>query len=155
MDILSHGLWIYALYFRTRHRFSATIFAVLPDLISFGPHLIYSLFFTGFKFGRPHLIPEYVAVGYNFTHSLVMFFIVFGIFYFITREIYWPLGGWLLHILIDIPTHTKEFFPTPFLWPLSEYKVSAIAWSDPMFMIINYGLLSVLYIYLFTKVKKN
>ena len=39
------------------------------------------------------------------------------------------ISPWVFHILIDIPTHTINFFPTPFLMPLSDFKVDGIAWS--------------------------
>lgn len=39
--------------------------------------------------------------------------------------------AWPLHILIDIPTHTAEFFPTPFLWPVSNFHVDGISWGNP------------------------
>lgn len=51
------------------------------------------------------------------------------------------MSAWAIHILIDIPTHSDKFFPTQFLWPLSNYKFYGIIWATPWFMIINYGAL--------------
>ena len=157
MDVFAHGLWTYVIYFKKRYKLLAAFFGVMPDLVSFGFFFLYNLFLNGLTFGKPNInsIPEYVFVGYNFTHSLVIFFIIFGVIYYITREIPWVIGGWLLHILIDVPTHTREFFPTPFLWPLSGFKISAISWGNPYFMIFNYSLLVVVYIYLLVYVRNK
>lgn len=157
MDIFSHGLWAYALYFKSKYRFWAAFLAVLPDLISFGPYFVYRLITGGLHLEKPNIenIPDYVFAGYNLGHSLVIFLIVIGVIYYITRSIPIAVGGWLSHILLDIPTHTTKFFPTPFLWPISDFKFNGISWGNPVFMIINYGLLFILYVYLFTKVKKN
>jgi len=108
-------------------------------------------------FGKPDLasIPNYVFAGYNFGHSLIIFLIVFCVIYYITRSVPIVIGGWLLHILLDVPTHTTEFFPTPFLLPLNNFRFNGISWSDPIFMIMNYGLLFVIYVYLFIKVKRK
>jgi hypothetical protein len=53
--------------------------------------------------------------------------------------------AWLGHILVDIPTHSKRFFPTPFLWPISDYKVDGISWGVRWFMLANYGSLAAAY----------
>ncbi len=100
---------------------------------------------------------------YNVSHSFVVFVVVVVIVILIryfwrqrrpkfggpphgeNRLIPWELGGWLLHILIDIPTHTYRFFPTPVLWPISEWKFNGISWATPTFLIINYSLLAIFY----------
>ena len=67
---------------------------------------------------------------------------VFIIVWFFYKRPRYELLGWALHILIDIPTHVLAFFPTPFLFPISEYRFSyGIQWSNIYFMIINYTLL--------------
>jgi hypothetical protein len=67
----------------------------------------------------------------------------------------WEMCGWLLHILLDIPSHTTRLFPTPFLWPLFDLKVDGISWGRPWFMVINYGTLLVIFIVLRLRSKKN
>jgi hypothetical protein len=57
--------------------------------------------------------------------------------------------AWLLHILVDIPTHSTRFFPTPFLWPISSYEFSGIGWANPMIFIPNVVLLTSLYVWYF------
>jgi membrane-bound metal-dependent hydrolase YbcI (DUF457 family) len=107
-------------------------------------------------------------MAYNYTHSLVIFligFIVVNLVINLVRYlkdkrdykfyVFWPMLGWLLHILLDIPTH-PDFYHTPFLWPVSNYRYTGgIAWSHPTFMVFNYGLLILAYIgiYLYQKRK--
>ena len=147
MDVFAHGLWTYAIYYKKKYRLLATLFGVAPDLFAFGFFFLHNLITNSLSLSRPSVssIPEYVFMGYNFSHSLVIFFFVVGIVYFITREIPWVMGGWLLHILIDIPSHTREFFPTPFLWPISSFKISGISWGNKYFMITNYTALILVY----------
>ena len=39
----------------------------------------------------------------------------------------WPLLGWLTHIVIDIPTHEKNFYP----------KMEILSWTDKDWENIN------------------
>lgn len=63
-----------------------------------------------------------------------------------------PVGevsAWGLHILFDIPFHTSQFFPTPFLWPLSGLQVGGISWAEPVVFFPNVVLLAGLYLWYF------
>ncbi len=104
---------------------------------------------------------------YSISHSAVVFIAVFLLIW-LARSRYiqprangsgtgpvWELGGWLLHILIDVPTHTYQFFPTPVFWPISGATFSGIAWSEPWFMMLNYGSLLVVYLILMRKKKTS
>ncbi len=71
------------------------------------------------------------------------------------RRFPYELLGWLLHILIDIPTHSYSFYPTPFLWPISQYKFDGISWGTPWFMIVNYSSLAISYLVLWWKGKRT
>lgn len=55
------------------------------------------------------------------------------------------MGGWMLHILIDIPTHSSAFYSTPFLWPISNIKFSGLSWSTPWFLALNYLVIFIVY----------
>lgn len=119
--------------------------------------------------------------AYNFTHSLVIFAVGFIIVHFalnflLSSErrsawqaklspnrdpskigwiVFWPMLGWALHILIDIPTH-PDFYSTPFLFPLSGFKNHyGVSWGHPVFMAINYSMLVLVYfrIYYYQKRK--
>ena len=49
------------------------------------------------------------------------------------RRGYWPqrlLGAYLLHLLIDIPTHTRDpWGPRP-LWPFSNIAYDGVGWAE-------------------------
>ena len=162
MDVLAHFFWTFAIFFRRKkERWLAALFGVMPDLLSFGPHFLLSLFAESWGFGgRTALanIPGYIFLLYNITHSFVVFLVVFLLMYVFARKVYWPLAGWGLHIAIDIPTHSKAFFATPFLWPVSGFTVEGVSWGTPWFLMVNYAALVVVYSYLFYayyKGKKN
>lgn len=166
MDIVSHALWTNLLYLRAR-RYAAwgVLLGVLPDIVSFGGLLLERIFFPedltlsqaavsvgpARLFGRrPTLaqIPPYVFTLYNVTHSLVVFGAVALVIAVLWRQFWWPMLGWALHIASDIFTHTSDFFPTPFLWPLSDFRVSVISWGHPVFFAANAATLIILYGYL-------
>lgn len=153
MDILSHGLYggvAFGRQSRTAY-WLAFLFGILPDLVAFGPHFVSSLFGNG-GFPRPSeeaphtlIVPEYVYGIYNLSHSFVIFAVAFALVWLLRRRPLLPMLAWGLHVLIDIPTHTTAFFPTPFLWPLADVRVNGIAWSDPWIFIPNIIILAVLY----------
>ena len=79
---------------------------------------------------------------YQYSHSLVIWAVVFAVVWAVFKRPRYELLGWALHILIDIPSHVLAFFPTPFLFPISDYRFPyGIQWSNQWFMIINYSAL--------------
>ena len=58
----------------------------------------------------------------------------------------WEMWGWFIHILMDIPTHTGQLYPTLFLWPLSDWYVDGNSWGTGRFVVGNY--LSLLIVFL-------
>lgn len=152
MDIFSHGLWAAAPFYRKKHKtfWIAFLFGVLPDLVAFVPHTF--LMILGPErhplFTRPpiSLINPLTFNLYSVTHSFVIFAAVFALAYFLNKKKpYWLMWGWGLHILADIPTHSVKFFATPFLWPLSDFRVNGIPWSNPRFIVFNYSALILVY----------
>jgi len=173
MDIMAHGLWTGALYSvinskrKAKERIKilpAVLWGIFPDVFAFTIPFAYMLFGLLFGFVKLSQFPNPSSVEplspalhaifsltsnlYSFSHSLIIFFAVIAIIYFITRKVYWSMGGWLLHILIDIPSHSYSFYPTPIFWPLSGWKFNGISWSNPWFMVINYLALVIVYIWL-------
>ena len=61
---------------------------------------------------------------------------------------YWEMTGWLIHILTDVPTHTATFYPTLFLWPLSDWRFDGVSWGNLPFIVTNYTFLLAVYILL-------
>ena len=69
----------------------------------------------------------------------------------------WEMWGWFIHILMDIPTHTGQLYPTLFLWPLSDWYVDGNSWGTRRFMVTNYLFLLIVFLLLrvFGKKKSN
>jgi len=151
MDIISHALWTNLVFkeLPTEQRSLAVLFGVLPDFVSFfrvfGKHFIQKTM----HYTNPpiNVFPRFVFKLYNITHSLVIWLGVFMLLK-ILGFTYLALifCGWGLHILLDVFTHTSNFFPTPILWPFSNFHFSGIQWSNKWFMLFNYAILLFLYL---------
>src|SRR3989344_2923362 len=153
MDIFAHGLWSFAIFSKRSDVWCAVLFGMMPDLLSFGILFFMNLFTGSLQRGPPALstLPKWLFTAYTLTHSLVLFAAVFVLVFLVTKSWYWPLAAWAIHILIDIPTHSTRFFPTPFLWPISNYNFNGISWGTPWFMIINYISLSIVFVLMYFK----
>jgi hypothetical protein len=163
----------------------AIFWGVFPDLFAFTVPIALIIFniFTGQSnlsdFPRPEAIeparrdgiPAFhlLSVLYAMSHSLVIFSIVIIAISIFFRVIYslkntaiqkpfrfpWEMAGWMIHILIDIPTHSTQFYSTPFLWPVSDIKFNGLSWGTPWFLALNYTIMATLYIaYLIRKKSK-
>lgn len=177
MDVLAHGLWAYLVAkFANLHlkkklkTWLFVSFAIMPDILSFAPlfiFLIVGLITGSVAFGAfPHpasveptdhnsiIIHNITGILYDTTHSLFVFVIVFFFVWMIFKKPIYELFGWLLHTLVDIPSHSYKFYPTPFLWPFSEWKYDGISWSNPWFMVVNYSLIIIAFLWLRHKTKK-
>lgn len=182
MDVFAHGLWAGAAArvanknpaiagkIKKPLRVWQTVFwGVFPDLFAFTLPIVWMLWNIIFgklrlsDLHRPEIaepavrdtlpILQIASHLYNISHSLIVFALVFALIRFILRRPIWEMSGWFLHILIDIPTHSYRFYPTPFLWPISEWKFNGFSWGTPWFMILNYS--AIILVYWFLKKKKN
>lgn len=158
MDFISHGLWAGVASGRKNKKdfWKSFIWGAMPDVIPFAPVFIsgfYKMIFSGDAgfFGRPVIseIPSYVFKIYSVTHSYFTFLFVFLIMYLIYKKPNYLMIGWPIHITMDIFTHSKAFFPTPFLWPFSSYRFDGVPWSNSYILIPNLVLLLVFYLYFF------
>lgn len=143
VDTLAHGLWG-GLTAGWKKRFGlAFLFGVAPDLCSFGALMAIRIVTGTFVPGKPPIetIPGWLYTAYDFSHSLIVIGAIWIVLRFTTRELWVPFLAWPLHILCDIPTHSQAFFPTPFLFPLSDYTFNGFSWAQRWFMILNYSCL--------------
>lgn len=149
MDIISHALWANLVFKEMPQKNWAIVFSVAPDIISFVRIMGKNFFQKTMHFSDPpkSAFPAIVIKLYNYTHSLAIWLGIFMLLKLIGLD-YWALAfcGWGLHILLDIFTHTSEFFPTPILWPFSHFHFSGISWSNKWFMLFNYSVLTFLYL---------
>ena len=158
MDTISHALWGKGLFGYRKYRYLSFVFGAIPDLLSFGIYFLFNLILnpSTTKLGKPNLseIPEWVFSLYNFSHSLIISTIFILIIYKINREIYFPMLAWPFHILLDLLTHSIDFFPTPILWPISDYRFDGIPWSNSYIMITNIVCIFLIFIYRRNNLKK-
>ena len=141
MDTLSHALWGKGLFGYRKYKWLPLFFGAIPDLASFGLYFLYNLIVnpTTMKMGKPELseIPSWVFSLYNVTHSLIIAMLFIFIAYIFKRDFCFSMLAWPFHIIIDFFTHSIEYFPTPILWPISNYRFDGIPWSNQYIMIGN------------------
>jgi len=162
MDIFAHGLWAAAAARGSNRKVRRKIsvwwtawWGVFPDLFAFAPAIAFMLWRRLAGVRPPAAVGDrsdpvfHLAWSlYQASHSLIVFGAVFGLIWLIARRPWLPMLGWALHIVIDIPTHTARFFPTPFLWPVSPYRFSGISWGNPWFMLVNWSAIAIVYLLL-------
>lgn len=138
----------------SQSRFSywlAFAIGLAPDLLSFGVLWIAAILGLSpkpdFSHGTPpeSTIPTYVHHLYDVTHSLVVFLVVFLVVWLVRRHPRWELGAWGLHVIMDVPTHSSMFFPTPLWWPLAAWKFDGWPWMTPGILVPNVVILVILY----------
>ena len=164
MDILAHALWAGAAAVAVqqsvgldRRSVAATVvLAVLPDVMHLLPILAWVVFGDGpvatlqaYAFptpGQEPVLPAMVQLLSHHlhctAHSLVVAGAVTLLIGVLLRRWWWPLMGWWLHILLDIPTHSADYYPVPALYPFTMSGIDGIAWNTPWFMIANYAALA-------------
>jgi membrane-bound metal-dependent hydrolase YbcI (DUF457 family) len=127
---------------------------VLPDLVAFVPSSIYA-----FVSGIPRVNiddntrTEDIPIAwdiYQWSHSFTIVLILFISAWWIlerrghqnAKQTAWIFViPWIAHIILDIPGHTINFFPTPFLYPFSDLMFDGVRWSTWWFFTINLVLL--------------
>jgi hypothetical protein len=67
------------------------------------------------------------------------------------RRLWLPLLGWWSHIVIDVFTHSADFYPSPVFYPITYWGFDGIAWNTPGFMALNYAALLVVGVWLWRK----
>lgn len=155
MDIFAHAIWTNILATIARRRQEkmhrrllsvawTTFWGVFPDLFAFTVPFIMGIWGwivgTGFMYGRTNIATGLAPTLYNYSHSLVIWAVVFVIVWVISKRPRWELLGWVLHIFIDVPSHGNGFYLTPIFFPLSGWKFThGVSWAHPLFMMINYS----------------
>lgn len=175
MDIISHALWSGALFksinLKLKNKkfnfWHAAFWGIFPDMFAFV--IPYIVWFFALLSGKAQLSGvlqaeatttaflyyNLVNILYNISHSIIIFLIIFFVAWFIFKKPIWVLCGWLLHILMDIFTHVTGHFPTPILWPISNFKFDGlIYWRNKWFMIAEILLLIIIYWIILGKEKK-
>jgi hypothetical protein len=75
--------------------------------------------------------PQWMGTWHHVFHSLPLTFAAALLCHLLSGQ--WPreiLYAWILHILVDIPTHSRRHWGPRFLWPLSDVVVDGVSWGD-------------------------
>jgi hypothetical protein len=162
MEIVAHGLWAASAVVAARkkthvrpHMGWTVWWAAFPDVLAFGLPIVagLALLAAGKDVQSGHFPPR-VHFGlplYPAAHSLVVFAAVFGLTCLAWRRVVYSMLGWLMHILIDIPTHSEAYYATHFLWPVSDFRIDGIAWWTPWFWVATYAALAIVYALMWRK----
>lgn len=167
MDIVAHGLWVGAgAAWLHRHRplsgrtvTLAVGLTVLPDLVQLLPLLYWVLFratdmavvlayINGLPGAEPVFEPALALLTHHLhcvMHSALVAGVVTGLSWAALGRFWWPLAGWWAHIVVDVFSHSADFYPSPVLYPLTQRGFDGVAWNTPVFMAINYLALAGVY----------
>ena len=160
MDLLTHSLWAGAAVTLLRRRrpiapravvLTATL-AVLPDLFQWVPLIAWWIFgdaslaalraygvpVPGHEPGLPPLVGRLAHHLHCIAHSAIVAGVVTIMLWMITRTLWIPLLGWWSHIVIDVFTHSADYYPVQVFYPITERGFDGLAWNTPWFLAINY-----------------
>ena len=161
MDILAHSLWAgIGVALLRRHRpiapgtAAATVaLAALPDVVQMLPILAwwalgdgswaalqaYAVALPGQEPALPAMVLTLSQHLHCMLHSAVVAAGVSWLVCGLLRAGWLPLLGWWSHIVIDVFTHSADYYPVPVLYPFSERGFDGIAWNQPWMLVLNYA----------------
>ena len=161
MDILAHALWAgVGVAVLRRHRavtsgsaVATVTLAALPDLMHLLPLLAwwalgsgswavvqaYAVALPGQEPALPATVQMLSHHAHCVLHSAVVAAAVSGLVWALRRA-WWPaLLGWWSHIVIDVFTHSADYYAVPVLYPFTERGFDGIAWNQPWMLVLNYA----------------
>ena len=161
MDIIAHTLWAgLGVTVLRRHRpvLPRTVAATLglaagPDIAHLLPILAWWAFGGGgwdvvltyavAVPGQEPGLPATVQLLSHHLHCIMHSAIVAGgvtlLIWAVRRSLWIPLLGWWSHIVIDVFTHSAEYYPVPVLYPFTQRGFDGIAWNTPWMLALNYA----------------
>jgi hypothetical protein len=165
MDILAHGLWaaIGMAWWRRRRPISrrtaltTVALAVVPDIVHLLPIVGAALFepggfallsayvraLPGFEPDLPPAVAFLTGHLHCVFHSAVIAMAITLLVYWKTKALWVPLLGWWSHIVIDVFTHSAEFYPAPVLYPFTLRGFDGVAWNTPWFLALTYAAIAI------------
>lgn len=176
MDIVAHTLWVGAgVALASRHWaiprgtvVATLVLAALPDLLHLLPVVSWWLLADGTLAalrayavavpGHEPGMPAWVQLGSHHLHCTMHSAIVAALVSFILwparRTVAIPLVGWWSHIVIDVFTHSADYYPVAVLYPITYRGFDGIAWTTPWFMALNYAGLAAVGVWLLMSRKR-
>jgi LexA-binding, inner membrane-associated putative hydrolase len=160
MDIVAHALWAgigVAALRRRRPITPATAAltvaaAALPDVLQLLPIVGWWLFADGTwatlrayvvavpgqEPGLPQAVQLWSHHLHCVMHSAPVAALVTALIWAARRSIWLPLLGWWSHIVIDVFTHSADYYAVPVLYPFTERGFDGVAWNQPWMLALNY-----------------
>jgi len=167
VDVIAHGLWAGAAgsWLARRHHAPRGALAwtvalgVAPDLLQLVPVLAWSATQAapvsvlyahvaaapGSEPAMPAIVEAFSHHAHCFLHSAIVAGIVTAMLWRWWPGWLIPMSGWWLHIAIDVPTHSDDYYPVPFLYPLTYWGFDGVAWTRPWVLALNYIALALVY----------
>ena len=164
MDIVAHTLWAGVGVALLRRRWpipprtvSATLgLAALPDVLHLLPImawwvfgnggldvvLSYAVAVPGQEAGLPAMVKLLSHHLHCIMHSAVVAGAVTMVLWAVRHSLWIPLLGWWSHIVIDVFTHSADYYAVPVLYPITERGFDGIAWNTPWMLAMNYAALA-------------
>ena len=147
----------------------AVALAVLPDLGHLIPIVAWWLVGTGsweavrgyalaVPGAEPWLPPE--VQFWSHTLHCIMHSAIVALMPTLAAWAWWrhaliPLAGWWSHIVIDVFTHSRDYYPSPVLYPITQRGFDGIAWNTPWVMALNYLALAVAALWLLWRSRRD
>ncbi len=173
MDIFAHALWAGAGVMLAQRRWAisnrtaaaAVGLAMLPDI----PHLLPIVAWSVLGHGKAEAVQGYAIalpgqepvlpstvewLSHNLhciPHSAIVAAVVTLLVWWWRGVLWIPLLGWWSHVVIDVFTHSEDYYPSPVLWPITREGFDGFAWNTPWFMALNYTTLTAVYLWLFIR----
>ena len=177
MDILAHALWAGAGVALARRRWAITpraalatgLLATLPDLIHLLPITgwwvlgsgslealwAYAIALPGQEPALPAMVEGWSHHLHCVGHSAIVAGAVTLLVWAVRRSAWIPLLGWWSHIVIDVFTHSADFYPAPVLYPITQRGFDGVAWNTPWFMVVNYAAIGLMGLWLWLSRKSR
>ena len=163
MDIFAHAMWAGTGVVAARRRWPVAtrtliltvILATLPDLFQLLPIMgwwilgdaplaalrDYAAALPGPDPSLPPMVSFLSQHLHCIAHSALVAGAVTWLVWVAIGSFWMPLVGWWSHIIIDVFTHSKDFYPSPVFYPITLEGFDGIAWNTPWFMVLNYAAL--------------
>jgi len=170
MDIVSHALWAGAgaevlghkVPMDRKARWQIVALAAAPDIVPLLPLIAWALagtaplaliysYIVATPASEPSLPPLLTAFIHHLHCTMHSAIVVAGITivaWVVNRAFPLVLLGWWSHVLLDIPTHSADYYKVSALYPFADIGFDGVAWTDPGFLAINYSLLALVYLLL-------
>lgn len=136
MDPISHTLLTLLVVGRRRDDLLAGLapdlpwYALYPAWVLRGPQRR-----AAARSGAWPMPPRWLQQAHYASHSLILLAVLWAAARGTGRSTRWT-RAWLLHLLLDVPTHARQRLAPRLLWPLSHWAYDGLSWADHLTRLI-------------------